>query len=304
MTAGKPKRLISLGACTVDVILKVDDVPTFDAKVIAEDGVVVGQGMAVAAACTAAAMGGDVSVWGRVGADRIGDFFLADLEDAGVDTSNIRRPEGARSGVAAVICDAAGQRLIVPFYDPALGSDASWLPIEQLDSADCVLADVRWPEGSLRILTEAKARGLIRVFDGDVASRETITTLAPLASHAIFSEPGFRIFSGRDDALVALPELAAGFDGVMGVTLGENGFAWVEDGDVRTVPAPKVEVVDTLAAGDVFHGSFALCIAEGKSVADAGRFACAAAALKCTRFGGRTGIPTRAEVEALVAEFY
>ena len=304
MNTRSVKRLISLGACTVDVILKVTDVPAFDAKVMAEDGIVVGQGMAVSAACSAAALGGDVAVWGRIGSDRIGDFFLADLADAGVDTSQIRRPEGSRTGVAAVICDAAGQRLNVPFYDPSLGSEPSWLPVEQLDHVDCVLADTRWPEGSRRILTEARARGLIRVLDGDVAPRETIISLVPLASHVIFSEPGFRIFSGADEVLPVLLEEGSAYEGIMGVTLGERGFAWVEKERLRLVPSPKVNVVDTLAAGDVFHGAFALATAEGRAVEEAGKFACAAAALKCSRFGGRRGIPTREEVETLVRDFY
>jgi sulfofructose kinase len=62
-----------------------------------------------------------------------------------------------------------------------------------------------------------------------------------------------------------------------------------------------VLVLDTLAAGDVFHGAFALALTEGRSMPDAARFACHAASLKCTRFGGRLGCPTREEVEASMA---
>ena len=248
--------------------------------------------------------GGDVSVWGRVGSDRIGDFFLADLEDAGVDTRFIHRAEGARTAVSSVIVDSLGQRQVVSHFDHRLGADASWLPIDQLDTADCVLADVRWLEGARRLLIEAKRRGLIRVFDGDVANPKILRELAPLSTHAIFSEPGFRLFSGAENVLEALPKHAARFGGCMGVTLGEHGFAWVEKGVVETVPAPKVEALDTLAAGDVFHGAFAVGITEGMRVADAGRFGCAAAAIKCSRFGGRSGTPTRSEVEALVAATY
>jgi sugar/nucleoside kinase (ribokinase family) len=58
----------------------------------------------------------------------------------------------------------------------------------------------------------------------------------------------------------------------------------------------------TLAVGDIFHGAFALRIGAGSTVADAARFANAAAALKCTRFGGRLGTPSRAEVEASLRE--
>ena len=64
--------------------------------------------------------------------------------------------------------------------------------------------------------------------------------------------------------------------------------------------ALPIEAVDTLGAGDVFHGAFALAIAEGRDIRSAGRFANAASALKCTRPGGRAGIPTRTEVDNLL----
>ena len=67
------------------------------------------------------------------------------------------------------------------------------------------------------------------------------------------------------------------------------------------MPAPFVDVVDTLAAGDVFHGAFALALCEGQALDAAARFACHAASLKCTQFGGRRGCPTRDGVEASLA---
>jgi sulfofructose kinase len=70
---------------------------------------------------------------------------------------------------------------------------------------------------------------------------------------------------------------------------------------VRHVEAPRVKAVDTLAAGDVFHGAFAVGLAEAMSVEEALRFASATAALKCLRFGGRLGAPDRAETLAMMA---
>jgi sulfofructose kinase len=90
----------------------------------------------------------------------------------------------------------------------------------------------------------------------------------------------------------------------MGVTLGENGFIWVEDGAIRQVYPPQIVAIDTLAAGDVFHGAFAIAITEGMPIENAAKYACAAAAIKCSRFGGRIGIPTRHEVETLVEATY
>ena len=70
-------------------------------------------------------------------------------------------------------------------------------------------------------------------------------------------------------------------------------------GALRRMPVFAVEAVDTLGAGDIFHGAFALALAEGRDEVAAMRFGAAAAALKCTRFGGIAGTPRRAEVEAL-----
>ena len=72
-------------------------------------------------------------------------------------------------------------------------------------------------------------------------------------------------------------------------------MAWLDGDEVTALPTFRVKAVDTLAAGDVFHGAFALALAEGRAIADAMRFAAATAALKCTRFGGGTGAPTGAK---------
>ena len=88
--------------------------------------------------------------------------------------------------------------------------------------------------------------------------------------------------------------------GMIGVTIGSQGFKWLADGKIQHEPGFAVAAVDTLGAGDVFHGAYALAIAEGRDVRGAALFANAASALKCTRTGGRNGIPTRAEVDSLL----
>jgi sulfofructose kinase len=77
---------------------------------------------------------------------------------------------------------------------------------------------------------------------------------------------------------------------------------YLDRGEERTVPAFAVDPVDTLGAGDVWHGAFTLALGEGEDEHDAIRFANAVAAIKCTRFGGRAGIPDRATVENFLKE--
>jgi sulfofructose kinase len=159
-----------------------------------------------------------------------------------------------------------------------------------------LLCDVRWPEGAQAAMLAARRMGVPCMLDGEIAAPGVLDTLLPLATHAVFSDAGLLAFTGAGSVDAALLELAAGHSGHVGATCGVEGYAWVENGVVRRVPAPKVQVVDTLAAGDVFHGAFALALVEGQSTSEAARFACHAASIKCTRFGGRLGCPSRQEV--------
>jgi len=86
------------------------------------------------------------------------------------------------------------------------------------------------------------------------------------------------------------------------VTLGAEGFLWRDGDQERQIAPPRITAIDTLAAGDVWHGAFALALGEHCPVPAAARFANAAAAIKCTRTGGRLGAPKRAEVAALLSQ--
>jgi sulfofructose kinase len=188
---------------------------------------------------------------------------------------------------------------VCAYNDPALDRDARWLPLPEVAGFDAVLVDVRWPEGARSVMAAAREAKRIVVLDADVGPAETLSDLAPRATHVAYSRPGLEIASGVADAGAGLRRVARP-GRVFGVTLGADGFLWLEHGRERRVPAPAVRAVDTLAAGDVWHGAFALGLAEGEDVEFSARFANAAAAIKCSRFGGRSGCPHRAEVVNIV----
>lgn len=293
--------LLALGAPTWDTILKVPAVLPPPAKVLAEACIEMSGGTASNGACAIARLGGRVEYWGRVGDDATGARIVADLAKEGIDVAMVRRVPGGRSTVSSILVDARGERLIVPFYDPHLNPDPAWLPLTTLGRFSFALVDTRWPAGAAAVLQAARAKGLPTLLDADTTPADVMADLAPRASHVVFAEPALAAFTGIADPDTALREAAGRLVGFVGVTLGAQGFRWIDSGVVRTLPAPRVEVVDTLGAGDTFHGALALGLAEGMSVEAAGRFACAAAALKCTCFGGRAGTPTRAEVTAFLA---
>src|SRR5215475_12068407 len=123
------------------------------------------------------------------------------------------------------------------------------------------------------------------------------------ASPRMWCSPGecLHATTGLDDLGAALAAIAGTTPSFLAVTQGPRDVLWREGATLRRSPVFAVEAIDTLGAGDVFHGAFALALVEGHDVVAALRFAAAAAGLKCTRLGGSMAAPRRAEVEALLA---
>ena len=291
-------QLIALGAICSTTIFKVDSIPAAPAKVLANDMRRIVDGMAISAACAFQKLGGHASVWARVGDDPEAEVMRQTLREEGLDVSGLHTLPNSHSSQASVIVDQHGQRLVVPFHDPQVSQDSDWLPIGQLKNAHLLHCDVRWVNGALHALKAARAVGTPTMVDGDVAPVHILQQLMPLADYAVFSDAGLLAYTGLQDVKQALLHVAQLHSRHVGASCGADGYWWVEDGQLHHVPAPQVTVVDTLAAGDVFHGAFALALLEGKPIRQAAQFACVAASLKCTQFGGRLGCPTRAEVEA------
>ncbi|RUW58312.1 sugar kinase [Mesorhizobium sp. M7A.F.Ca.US.008.03.1.1] len=300
----RPVRLLSVGALTLDTILRVEALPVHQGKFMASDGVQIASGMATSAACAAHRLGAEVSLWASAGDDAVADQLIAGIEAEGVDCTFVRRVRGARSALASILVDAHGERIIVPFYDRLAQADPEALPVADLMAFDAVLVDVRWPGAAALALKAARDIGRPAILDADTAPLEVLEQLLPLATHIVASEPAARIVCGQAlDPETACADLASRTDAFVAVTGGAAGSWWHDRraGRVRHVAAPKIKAVDTLAAGDVFHGAFAVGLAEAMPVEQALRFASAAAALKCLRFGGRLGAPNRAETLAMVA---
>lgn len=290
--------LIAVGGVCATGIFRVATVPALPAKVLADRMCRIGDGMAISAACAFVRLGGRATAWARVGDDSEGMFIRESLAAEGIDVSGIRSVPAGISSQAAVIVDGSGERLVVPYHDPDLDPSADWLPLGTLAGVGMVLCDVRWPEGAEVALRVARSQGIPTMIDGDVAPADTLRRLVPLADYAVFSDAGLLAFTGMRDVACALRAVAATHPGHVGASCGREGYFWVEHDTVLHQPAPAVAAVDTLAAGDVFHGALALAILEMRELAASIRFACVAATLKCGRFGGRLGCPTRAEVEA------
>lgn len=299
------RRLLSVGALTEDTIYRLAELPAGPGKFIPDESVRIAAGMATAAAIAAARQGGAVALWASIGDDGVGRELIRDVAAEGVDCSLIRVVPGGRSAVAAILVEAGGERIIVPHYDPATQSDPGALPCPIAGRFDAVLVDVRWPDAAARALEAARAAGIPAILDADVATRPVLERLIPLATHVAAARPATAILFGDLPIEAATARLAAMCDATVIVTDGSRGTTWFDRAAnaVRHVPAPQIKAVDTLSAGDIFHGALALAIAEDQPLVEAIRHASAAAAIKCMRFGGRRGAPTRAETLAFLKEW-
>ncbi len=294
-------KLLIAGVAVIDFVFQVDEMPRRPEKYRARGAEIIGGGGAANAAVTVARLGGDAMLATRLGDDAIADMILAELQRERVDCRLARRLEGKRSSFSSVFIDARGERQIVNFRDMGMSFDADWLTPTLPARFDAALCDTRWPQGGPAILNAARKLGVPAVVDAEAPIHEAMDTLRA-GSHVAFSLQGLRDYCGHEDVERGLRQAAQETGAWVCVTDGENGVTFLASGAVGHVPAFAVEVVDTLAAGDVWHGAFALMLGEGMAEPEAIRIANAVAAIKCTRFGGRAGVPTRAEAEAFMRE--
>jgi sulfofructose kinase len=294
-------RVICLGHAALDRIYRIEAFPPHPTKVRALEHIESGGGMAANAAAAIARLGGKVELWSRIGEDDAGVKIRTGLKAYGVDVRHVQMFEEGRSSTSAIIVDDAGERLIVGNRDTNMPSGTSWLPLERVSKASAVLADVRWLEGLRALFSRARAEGIPTVLDADLGAREALGELLELTDHAIFSESALKDFAPKlepEDALARVRQLGPRH---AGVTLGRQGYLWHDSDGGGRMPGFAVDVVDTTGAGDAFHGAYTLALVEGQSAAQCARFACAAAAMKCTRLGSRTGLPRRGELNEFLA---
>jgi sulfofructose kinase len=289
--------LLVVGVAVIDIVMNVDEIPTRAEKYRANDAIIVGGGCAANAASAITRLGANCTLATRLGQDQIGDMIIAGLKKEQVNCQWIRQYSDRRSSFSSVFIDKSGERQIVNFRDRELPATAEWL--EQIPfEFDAVLADTRWPEGAMTAMKLAKSHGVPGIIDAE-APFDGAEDALHNASHVVFSAPGLRDFSSADQLSDGLKIASQRLGNFVGVTDGDNGFFWQQDG-IEHCPAFTVESVDTLGAGDVWHGAFALALSEKLPVTQAIEFSNAVAALKCTKHGGREGIPSREATETFI----
>ena len=298
-------RILCAGIIVLDEVFRVDEFPQPDGKVQARGFFVVNGGCAANAAVAIARLGGRAVLAGPMGGpageDENGDRVLKALARENVDCTACQRVDGLSTALSAIFMNASGDRTIVTYRDERIAAARPRDPEGLVSTADVVLADNRYPEFVRPICEAAQRRNLPIVLDGDRPTVED-DPLFRIASHVVFSWECLRQTTGVADLGEGLLRIAGKTDAFLAVSNGPDDIVYLDRGKLRSLPVFKIAAVDTLGAGDAFHGGFAMALAEGRNEVEAMRFGAAVAGIKCTRIGGSAGTPTRVEVEALLGE--
>jgi sugar/nucleoside kinase (ribokinase family) len=249
-----------------------------------------------------ARLGGRAHYAGPLGhpGDTVSNQLIDQMTREGVGTIGVVRVPEATAPVSGIMVDATGERMITTYRDKRIESARIADPDRLVTGMSMVLADNRFPHFVRPVCEAARRQGIPVVLDADRPTVED-DPLFLIPTHVVFSSECLRATTGQDDLAAGLLRMTAHSNAFLAVSDGAGAVRYVAGGAVRSLSVFKVDAVDTLAAGDVFHAGMALGLAEGRDEVSAMRFGSAAAAIKCTRFGGSMGAPKRAEVDALLA---
>lgn len=299
-----PPRILCIGMPVRDLTFHTPGVPGRGSKENATAFDEICGGNALNAAIGIVRLGGRASICGPMGDARetSSRFIFEQMKHEGIETTHLIHMPGLVTPISAVMIDPSGERTIVTFRDPELWHvklpDFDTL----LDDCHAILTESRCAEFCTDLCAEAVRRGIPVVVDVDRAMslREGLLNAS---THLVFSSEPLQETADVSDDGQALHKIAKLTKSFVAGTRGPRGTIWLDEhGQLQETPAFPVHTVDTLGAGDVFHGAFALAITEGQELREALRFASAAAALKCTRFGGAFAAPQRNEVAALLGQ--
>jgi ribokinase len=257
-----------------------------------------------------ARLGGKVALVGRVGDDTFGRELRDGLAAEGVDVEHVMTAQSVATGTAMIIVNGQGENTIVVAggANALVTPDDVFAKAELFEKADTVLLQLELPCPTVRAAIDlARRHGCRTILDPAPAPKNFPPELCRvdiISPNAIEAErlTGKRAVEERVDKLIAAEFIDQGARAAV-LKLGPRGCLVVmADGHFYRVPACKVEVVDTTAAGDAFTAALALALSRGENMHQAAKFACAAGALACTRMGAQSAMPTALEVQMLMRD--
>jgi len=289
-TKRKVPRIAGAGVCCLDHIFVAPQVP-WGGTAPVEEYRAQGGGLVGTALVACARLGASCLLFSFLSHDEVGAQVASELAAEGIKLEGVAGiPQGTSPFSFIHVDSLSGERTI--FHRPAAGLERAVLPdLSRIAECDVLLVDDYYPELALAAAREARRAEVPVVADLTVSLskcpelfREINVLIAP---KAFASQIGYADdFPGALQAIHWLGAETAMF------TLGREGYVYSSPGGQGKGKAFKVATVDTTGAGDAFHGAFAYGLAHRWEIQRCAEFAAAVAAIKCTKPGGRTGLPT------------
>ncbi len=296
-------QVLCIGNTSYDITAYLDSFPEENFKYMTQEFNECAGGPAANASCLLAKWGAESVFIGVTGDDIYADMIRRDLEASGVDCSFMIKRKGTKTPLSVIIVNLEnGSRTLVNRNALVQIGEASQPRLEGLNPS-VILFDGYEVDTALRsieLFPHAKT-----ILDAGSLRRET-EILAARVDYLVCSErfassvSGISNIRARENYTRAFEALKKLNGKNIVITMGENGMVFEKGGEIIRQDAFKVKAVDTTGAGDIYHGAFAWCLAEGLAIEECVTFSSAASALSVQKRGGMTSIPSLEEVKAFL----
>lgn len=295
--------ILVVGSINMDLVVRVPHAPVPGETVLGGDFTTFPGGKGANQAVAAARMGGQVTLVGRVGNDDFGNTLIQGLVENKVKTTYVVKDSGAKSGIAMIAVADNGENMIV--VASGANMDVSVEDVhrayELLRKADLLLVQLECPLEAVTVAVDLAHTLHVPVVMNPAPAQPLSQALLAQVDVLTPNKNELALLSGEDDLERGIETLLGwGVKNVV-VTLGARGARLVNETIDQHLPGFRVTPVDTTAAGDAFNGALAVALAEGKPLVEAVRYGNAAGALAATKNGAQPSLPTREDVEQLLA---
>jgi ribokinase len=302
------QRVTIVGSLNMDLTIRSPRIPRPGETILGSGFHTAPGGKGANQAVAAARLGSQVAMVGRLGADSFGSKLRQELSSAGVDHKFIIRDEKVATGVAFIVVDDGGENSIVV----APGANMRLTPADVkaaenvISASSVLLLQLEVPIDTVIRATQIAQAHNVPVILNPAPAQKLPSQLLNLVNILIPNETETRQLTGLPVSTIDEIQAASvvlrekGPEHVI-ITLGSRGALLSTDDTIEFIPTFKISPVDTTAAGDAFVSAFAVALAEGKALAEAVRYGNAAGSLATTKLGAQPSLPTRDEVETLLA---
>ena len=303
----KQNPIYIIGSINTDMVAMTKNLPAPGETVMGGEFMMTAGGKGANQAVSAARLGGEVTMVGRLGEDIFGDQSIERLKHENINCDFIGRDSIAASGVALISVDDKGENHIVvaPGANNQLDKTKVKTVLDSMPDNAIILLQLEIPLETVAHIIET-TRG---------SSRRVILDPAPAPSTALPDNflnglylitpneteatklSGIEVQDDRSAEAAARKLLATGVNNVA-ITMGAKGVVLVQQNGVKFIKSPKVTAIDSTAAGDCFNGALAVSIANDLSLEQSVERACRAASISVTRKGAQDSMPSKSEVDA------